>query len=110
MTVPSGDCSPHLLMHLPPEPSAALYWLPALGVGIGPNELFADALAAAGVAVVVHEWRGLGSSNRRASRRCDWGYRELLDLDIAAGIEAAGNQIRAPRWYLGGHSLGGSSR
>jgi predicted alpha/beta hydrolase len=96
-----------LQLHLPARPHAAVYWLPALGVGIGPNESFADALAASGVAVAVHEWRGLGDSDRRASRHCDWGYRELLDLDIASGIETARNAIDVPRWYLGGHSLGG---
>ena len=35
-------------------------------------------LAAQGIAVFVHEWRGNGSSTQRAGRRQDWGYRELL--------------------------------
>ena len=37
-----------------------------------------------GVAVVMHEWRGIGSSDRRAGRRCNWGYRELLQDDLPA--------------------------
>lgn len=94
-------------LHLPPRPRAALYWLPALGVGIGPNERFADALAERGVAVAIHEWRGLGGSDRRASRRCDWGYRELLELDIAIGQQTLRAALPHLPWLLGGHSLGG---
>jgi predicted alpha/beta hydrolase len=96
-----------LQLHLPDAPLAALYWLPALGVGIGPNETFADALAARGIAVAIHEWRGLGGSDRRAARDCDWGYRELLDLDLAAGMLAARTELPAASWGWGGHSLGG---
>ena len=96
-----------LQVHAPAQPSAWLYWLPALGVGIGPNETFADALAERGVAVAVHEWRGLGSSNRRAARDCDWGYRELLDLDLPAGLDVAANEFKALPGWIGGHSLGG---
>jgi predicted alpha/beta hydrolase len=96
-----------LQMHLPADARVGVYWLPALGVGIGPNERLADALGARGVAVAIHEWRGLGGSDRRAARRCDWGYRELLDFDIAAGLAAARRHAPALRWILGGHSLGG---
>lgn len=94
-------------VHLPPEPQALLYWLPALGVGIGPNVTFADAMAARGIAVAVHEWRGLGESNRRAGRDCDWGYRELLDFDLAAGMDAVARALPGLGCTLGGHSLGG---
>nr|WP_246387511.1 alpha/beta fold hydrolase [Chiayiivirga flava] len=88
-------------------PDRALLWLPALGVGIGPNVRFAQSLAAAGVTVAVLEWRGLGSSDRRASRRSDWGYRELLDDDIPAAARLAGAQLPDAAWCIGGHSLGG---
>ena len=94
-------------LHLPAAPRAMLYWLPALGVGIGPNETFADALAADGIAVGLHEWRGLGESDRRASRRCDWGYRELLDLDIPAGLDAMRRELGELPGWMAGHSLGG---
>lgn len=96
-----------LLLVSPPMPKAALYLLPALGVGIRPNERFAAALAARGVAVAIHEWRGLGNSSLRASRACDWGYRELLELDIPAGLAAAEAVLPGLRWSIAGHSLGG---
>lgn len=96
-----------LRLVLPPSPKAALYLLPALGVGIRPNEQFASALAMQGVAVAIHEWRGLGNSNLRAARACDWGYRELLELDIPAGLAAAEAALPGARWSIAGHSLGG---
>jgi predicted alpha/beta hydrolase len=96
-----------LQLHLPHAPRRALYWLPALGVGIGPNEAFADALAAQGIAVALHEWRGLGGSNRRAGRDCDWGYTELLDVDLPGGMAAARAALPGVQWVAGGHSLGG---
>lgn len=85
----------------------ALYFLPALGVGVRPNRRFAEAAREAGIEVVVHEWRGLGDSPLRASRRHDWGYRELLLEDIPRGLAAARAMLPERDWWIGGHSLGG---
>ena len=95
-----------LLARIPDAPRAALLWLPALGVAARHYIPFAEALAARGIAVFLHEWRGNGGSNRRAGRGCDWGYRELF-ADIAAS-EAAMEALAGglPR-ILGGHSIGG---
>lgn len=95
-----------LLARIPDSPRSALLWLPALGVAAKHYIPFAEALAARGIAVFLHEWRGNGSSNRRPGRDCDWGYRELF-ADIAASEAAIGaDAIDLPR-ILGGHSLGG---
>lgn len=67
----------------------------------------AEALAAQGVAVVVHEWRGIGSSNRRAGHRCNWGYRELLQDDLPIGMAAVRERWPQATRHIGGHSLGG---
>lgn len=96
-----------LQARLPPAPRARLLWLPALGVPARHYLPLADALAARGVAVFVHEWRGLGSSNLRASRECDWAYRELLTVDLPASERAARRECEADNALLGGHSLGG---
>ncbi|RYD16992.1 MAG: alpha/beta fold hydrolase [Lysobacteraceae bacterium] len=84
-----------------------LYWLPALGVTARSYVAFAYALASRGVAVALHEWRGGGSSDRRAGRHVDWGYRDLLRRDLPAGFGAARDVLGARALLLGGHSLGG---
>ncbi|MBB4132003.1 alpha/beta fold hydrolase [Xanthomonas sp. 3075] len=91
----------------PAKPIATLLWLPALGVAARHYQPFAQALASAGIAVYLHEWRGNGSSTLRPSRQHDWGYRALLAEDIPASqalLEMHDPQL--PR-VLGGHSLGG---
>lgn len=93
---------------VPPGPVRDLVvWLPALGVAARNYQPFARELAARGIAVALHEWRGIGSSNRRAGRHCDWGYHELLTLDLPATLAAARTAFPQARLWLGGHSLGG---
>lgn len=89
-----------------PRVDRVLVWLPALGVSARAYEAFARALASRGVAVVVHEWRGFGSSSLRASRGCDWAYHELLLVDLPATRTIAARQFGRVD-VLGGHSLGG---
>lgn len=89
------------------EPRDAVYWLPAMGMPAKYYLPFAGALAARGVAVALHEWRGIGSSSLRAGYRCDWGYRELLQLDLRDGIGAMRARWPQARVWIGGHSLGG---
>jgi predicted alpha/beta hydrolase len=84
-----------------------LYWIPAMGIPARHYLPLAEALAAHGVAVAVHEWRGIGSSNRRAGRACDWGYRELLQDDLPAGLAVLRARWPQATCWLGGHSLGG---
>ena len=84
-----------------------LYWMPAMGMPARHYLPLAQALAVAGVAVVLHEWRGIGSSDRRAGRDCDWGYRQLLQDDLPAGMAAVRQRWPQARCWLGGHSLGG---
>lgn len=88
-------------------PRATLLWLPALGVAARHYLPFAHALAARGVTVGLHEWRGHGSSTQRASRRMDWGYRQLLDEDLPASVDALHACTPGLGHAIGGHSLGG---
>lgn len=96
-----------ILAVLPERPRARLLWLPAMGVAARHYRPFAEALAARGIAVFVHDWRGNGSSNLRPARRCDWGYRQLLELDLPASEAAASGVLDGLPRILGGHSLGG---
>ena len=96
-----------LLARIPQHPVAALLWLPALGVAAKHYLPFADALAARGIAVFLHEWRGAGSSSLRADRQANWDYRTLLTTDIPASERAAGAAVPTLPRIIGGHSLGG---
>jgi len=95
-----------LLARVPTQPRARLLWLPALGVAARHYLPFAEALAARGVAVYLHEWRGNGSSSLRPSRTQDWGYREILEHDLPASL-AQQPEANTPPLIIGGHSLGG---
>lgn len=96
-----------LIACIPPDATRRLLWLPALGVAARHYVPFAQALASRGVAVFVHEWRGHGSSSMRAGRRCDWGYRELLTLDLPPSEAVAAQAAPTLAHVVGGHSLGG---
>jgi predicted alpha/beta hydrolase len=96
-----------LLHRIPEHPRASLLWLPALGVAARHYLPFAEALHTLGIAVFLHEARGHGSSSWRASSSCNWGYRELLELDLPASLQAMRNALEVPHRIVGGHSLGG---
>lgn len=97
-----------LLCIAPPGPwRFAVYWLPALGITARHYLPLAEALAARGIAVAIHEWRGMGSSNRRASRQGNWGYREILQEDLPAAQRVLLAHWSQVSWCIGGHSLGG---
>ena len=97
----------HVLARIPAAPAASLLWLPALGIAAKHYLPFAEALAARGIAVFIHEWRGHGSSNLRADRRHNWGYRELLTHDLPASETLIEKHIPGLPGIIGGHSLGG---
>lgn len=108
LPVEAGDGHRYRLLARQPERAvASLLWIPALGVAARHYLPFADALNRCGIAVFVHEWRGHGSSDRRAGHDSDWGYRELLDHDLPASLAAMRAQVPAIPHIVGGHSLGG---
>ena len=88
-------------------PGEGMVWIPALGVPARKYERMAQSLASRGISVAVHEWRGNDTSSLRPSRLCDWGYRELLMLDVPASFVEARKHLPDRRWSIGGHSLGG---
>lgn len=96
-----------LLGVVPDNAHSRLLWLPAMGVAAKHYLPFAQELARRGVAVFVHDWRGNGSSSLRPARNTDWGYRELLTLDLPAAEAVIAQQGKSLPRIIGGHSLGG---
>ena len=93
------------LIHVPAEgehPAQGLLCLPGMGLTARQYIPFAKSLAAQGISVWIHEWRGLGSSSWRAGRHCDWGYQQLIEVDLAAALAALPDQPLV----FAGHSLG----
>ena len=84
-----------------------LLCLPAMGAAAGYYTPFAQALAAGGLGMAaLLDLRGQGESSARA-RRDDFGYREILELDLPAAIARLRKVFGARRLYVVGHSLGG---
>lgn len=81
--------------------------LPAMGAPAGAYARLGDALADLGHAVFRIDLRGFGSSSERASLGHDWGYRELIEIDLPLALEHL--RLRHPGKPVAvlGHSLGG---
>lgn len=80
--------------------------VPAMGVRASFYEPVCAALAACGHGVINADQRGHGASSLRPRDGDDYGFREILQLDIPALVGLATETYgRAPR--LLGHSLGG---
>ena len=108
LSVTSTDLHQFDLIHVTSDnPRWRLFMVPAMGISARHYIRFAQALSDLGAEVFIHEWRGLGSSNLRASRECDWGYRELL-MDLEAALDQIKDQAHEAKLPLivAGHSLG----
>lgn len=88
-----------------PSPAHAVLCLPALGVPARYYEPLAAALAQRGLAVLLADQRGNGSSSVRPGRGVDFGYAELV-VDARTLADTLARRAGAPVAVLG-HSLGG---
>jgi predicted alpha/beta hydrolase len=102
-----GPCAVPVGVYRCADAASAVLVLPALGTRAKYYERFAAELHAQGRTAAVMELRGHGHSELRASRRTDWGFRELLEEDIPAAIEHLRSASPRAAVYLCGHSLGG---
>jgi len=107
LPVTASDGHRFELIHVPADlPQAGLLFIPGMGLSARQYIPLALALAERGIESWIHEWRGIGSSSLRAGRSVDWGYRELLDLDLRAAMDAVETRAGAKPLLIGGHSLG----
>jgi predicted alpha/beta hydrolase len=87
-------------------PRATIVLLPALGTGAGFYRPIAEALAARGFSVLAPELPGTGDSRPRASRRVDFGYRDLVERYLPGLVSAARQLAVGSPVVIAGHSLG----
>ena len=80
--------------------------LPAMGVKAAYYQPLADALTERGHTVMLCDLRGQGTSDRKAPL-AKFGYREMIEQDIPAYINAAKENCPDKDIVLLGHSLGG---
>ena len=110
LEIQTGDGHRFELVDIAPQaPKRTLLLLPGMGISARHYIGLARLLAESGTRVLIHEWRGNGSSSRRAGKRHrqgDWGYRELIECDLAAAQQTAVEHNRGRPVWLGGHSLG----
>ncbi len=81
--------------------------LPALGVKASFYQPLAEAFTQAGTAVLTCDFRGIGGSSIRPSRKVDFGYHEIISYDIPAIISQARKLYPQNPLFFVGHSLGG---
>lgn len=96
-----------LLVEAPDAPRAMLLFACAMGVEASYYEPFARAMSERGILVAVLDLRGHGTSSLRPRRGVDFGYREIVELDIPAAVALVMRKAGRIPVYLGGHSLGG---
>ena len=91
----------------PNDSAPLLAILPGMGVEASFYLPLAGALVAGGLNVVTVDLRGLGLSSVRAGRHTDFGFRQILTLDLPAVLEQLRLEFPGNRPFLLGHSLGG---
>jgi len=98
-------------LHVYPDPGneapVVIVW-PAMGTPARFYRPLANRLGQAGLAVVVVDLRGVGSSTPAPSRASRYGYADLAD-DVGAVLDALKPRLDGRRRYLLGHSLGGQT-
>ncbi len=81
--------------------------VPALGVPARHYLALGEALQALGLSAAIMDLRGVGSSSVRARRGIDWGYLDLVDVELNTLFRLAGERWPGAPLHWLGHSLGG---
>ena len=107
----SSDGAQSALLAFEPSPltpgAPVMLMMPAMGVRASFYQPLADPLAAAGLRLATCDLRGHGRSLVRPGRSSDFGFREMVETDLPAAVEAVKGVFPAAPLVLMGHSLGG---
>jgi predicted alpha/beta hydrolase len=90
----------------PAQNPTLFFLLPAMGVMAAYYRPVGQALAEQGYSVMLCDLRGQGTSNRKAPK-AKFGYKELLEQDLPAYIDAAQEHCPDKKLIMLGHSFGG---
>ncbi|MDA8020595.1 MAG: alpha/beta fold hydrolase [Thermoanaerobaculia bacterium] len=80
---------------------------PAMGVRATYYRPLAEAWRNLGYPAVTFDLRGIGSSSVRAGRRVDFGYRDIVEIDLPAIVETVRREFPGRPIVFQGHSLSG---
>jgi predicted alpha/beta hydrolase len=105
----SESVPPHYVVGERAGPAAPVcLCLPAMGLAARYYRPFAEALAQAlAGTVAVADLRGQGESNVSARRGARFGYREIVEEDLPALLDALAGRFPCRPLFVVGHSLGG---
>lgn len=106
LTMASGYALP-VTWYAAESPRATLVLMAALGVAARFYQPLAKALSEAGCHVALVEQRGHGDSAVRPSRQQDFGFRQAIEEEIPALLDALEQWAPGLPVLLMGHSLGG---
>ncbi|MFB8280320.1 alpha/beta hydrolase family protein [Nocardia colli] len=96
-----------MLISAPAKPVAVVVVLPAMGVVANYYKDFTAKLAEHDIAAMVVDLRGQGDSVPKSSRSANWVHADLVDVDVPAVLELAGQEFAGLPIFLVGHSFGG---
>lgn len=109
ITVTTPDGAELALRVLPrPDPAAPVVLiLPAMAIKAKFYLPLVKALHDAGLAVATVDLRAQGESRPALGQGPDFGYQELIEVDLPAVVDALGERFPDAPLHLFGHSLGG---
>lgn len=84
-----------------------IIFIPALGVSVDYYKNFAMQLTSNGFTFAAIEMRGMPHSSLRDVRRNNFGYNEILEIDLATVVPLLIERFPKLNVWLCGHSLGG---
>ena len=89
------------------ESDVIIICLPAMGVTASYYKNLAKIFCSKGFHVITADQRGNGKSSMRASKKINFGYNEIISIDIPELITKIKEQYPEKEIYILGHSLGG---
>ncbi|MFD6268694.1 alpha/beta hydrolase family protein [Nocardia asteroides] len=108
-TVETGDGVRFTVRWLPAADPAApvVLILPAMAMKARNYRSLAKALHATGLSVATCDLRAHGEAEPALGEHTDFGYREMLEIDLPAIVSAVEDRFPQAPLHLFGHSLGG---